>query len=323
VIPHFRQHLKNTALFKAFFPQLVAGPIVTAPQFYPQIRPKSVGEIHWDGAFRALVLGYFLKMVVADNLADCTLWLFYPSFLRFSRSGLLMLLFGYSIQIFADFAGYSLIAIGWARLFGYELPTNFDFPYLSRSFTEFWHRWHISLSTWLRTYLYFPLGGNRKGPVRTYFNLFAVMFLGGLWHGAAWSYALWGTFHGLALAGERLCRRRVRLPRNRFVEIGRVLIVFSFVTIAWLFFKLPRIEDVGAFVKALATAKPQRLFFENTYWIFIYTVPVLLYYGLHLIKLEPRRARVIKEFEFVFLAAMLAGLALNSGSSTRFIYFQF
>ena len=120
------------------------------------------------------------------------------------------LLYGYSFQIFADFAGYSLIAIGLGALFGYKLPPNFNFPYLSTSITEFWRRWHLSLSSWLRDYLYFPLGGNRKGAGRTYFNLFLVMFLGGLWHGAAWKFALWGSLHGLFLALERLASRRQR-----------------------------------------------------------------------------------------------------------------
>ena len=271
IVPRsFMQHLKNTALFKAFFPQLVAGPIVTAHEFYPQIGPKSLGEIDWNGAFRTLVLGYFLKMVVADNLADYTFWLEYPFFRGFPRSFLMMLLLGYSLQIFADFAGYSLIAIGLARLFGYRLPTNFDFPYLARSFSEFWRRWHISLSNWLRHYLYYPLGGNRKGAVRTYFNLFVVMFLGGLWHGAAWSYAIWGTFHGLALAGERLCRAWMpHLPKNPFIDVLRVAAVFSFVTLAWLLFKLPRIEHVGAFLRVLLVrGKPAPWFSETPYWIF-------------------------------------------------------
>jgi alginate O-acetyltransferase complex protein AlgI len=320
----FREHLRNTALFKAFFPQLVAGPIVTAPEFYWQIRPKTLREIDWDSVLRALVLGYFLKMVVADNLAEITYWLAYPYFLRFSQRCLLMMLFGYSIQIFADFAGYSLIAIGWARLFGYRLPINFDFPYLARSFSEFWRRWHISLSNWLRHYLYFPLGGNRKGQLRTYFNLFVVMFLGGLWHGAAWSYAVWGTFHGLALAAERLCRERLRLPLNRLPNVIRIAAVFSFVTFAWLLFKLPNITHVTAFLKALSPMRNSDDWFSASFYqILIYTTPVLLYYGLHIIRMRPGYASLVARWEFLPLGTMLACLVLNSGFSASFIYFQF
>ena len=238
------EHFRNTALFKSFFPYLVAGPIVKAHEFYPQIEAKNLQDIAWETAFRCLVVGYFLKMVVADNLKDATFWIEYPHFLRHSSVGLLALLFGFSMQIFADFAGYSLIAIGLGHLFGYNLPTNFNFPYLSRSFSEFWKRWHISLSTWLRDYLYFPLGGNRKGKIRTYLNLFIVMFLGGLWHGASWKYAVWGSFHGLALAVERLFRNKINLPRHWVLDSLRVLVVFSFVTFAWLLFRLPTLKQV-------------------------------------------------------------------------------
>lgn len=195
---------ERTWFFKAFFPQLISGPIVKAHEFYHQIARKDLRKVDWNGALKHLVAGFFLKMVVADNLKEATLALKYPEFTFLPKLSLLALLYGFSFQIFADFCGYSMIAIGLAKLFGYELPINFRFPYISRSFTEFWRRWHISLRTWLRSYLYIPLGGNRHGALRTYFNLFVVMFLGGLWHGAAWSYAVWGTAHGILLAFERM-----------------------------------------------------------------------------------------------------------------------
>src|SRR3954447_10537942 len=252
VVPrNFMEHLANTALFKSFFPYLVAGPIVKAHEFYPQLGPKKFRDIRWEAAFRALTIGYFLKMVVADNMKDATFWIEYPFFMNDSAFALIALIFGYSMQIFADFAGYSLIAIGLGHLFGYALPINFNFPYISRSFSEFWRRWHISLSTWLRDYLYFPLGGNRKGKLRTYLNLFIVMFLGGLWHGASWKYAVWGTFHGLALALERLLTNKITLPRNWILDSLRVLIVFSFVTLAWLLFKLPTLQQALDYLSAI------------------------------------------------------------------------
>jgi len=321
VVPrNFMEHLANTALFKSFFPYLVAGPIVKAHEFYPQLGPKKFRQIRWQAAFRALTIGYFLKMVVADNMKDATFWIEYPFFMNDSGFALAALIFGYSMQIFADFAGYSLIAIGLGYLFGYALPINFNFPYISRSFSEFWRRWHISLSTWLREYLYYPLGGNRHGQVRTYLNLFIVMFLGGLWHGAAWSYAIWGTFHGTALAVERLCEKRIRLPKHWVVDVLRALGVFAFVTLAWLLFKLPRIEHVFSYLGVL---------FRNygaTRYLLVacvvtYSLPVIAYYAWHLLK--QRWPAYVQRYEFVLFGAMLVGILLNSGSPQRFIYFQF
>jgi alginate O-acetyltransferase complex protein AlgI len=204
--------IRDTSFYISFFPQLVAGPIVKAHEFVDQIGGKRWREIQWMVVRRCLIAGYFLKIFVADNLAEQTAALTLDS-VTLASSGpflLLPLLYGYSLQIFADFAGYSLIAIGLGALFGYRLPENFRFPYLSCSITEFWRRWHLSLSSWLRDYLYIPLGGNRKGSGRTYFNLFLVMFLGGLWHGAAWKFAIWGSLHGLFLALERLLGARRR-----------------------------------------------------------------------------------------------------------------
>jgi alginate O-acetyltransferase complex protein AlgI len=217
--------VRDIGLYLLFFPQLVAGPIVKAKQFWPQIRAKSMGSIPWRCVVRCLTVGYFLKIVVADNLAEHTASLTFGADLVRQFSGrlhelyagfpLMALLYAYTLQIFADFAGYSLIAIGLAAMFGYQFPKNFNFPYLSTSITEFWRRWHMSLSAWLRDYLYIPLGGSRKGPGRTYTNLFLVMFLGGLWHGAEWKFVVWGCLHGLALAVERLVSRRQSFGSQR------------------------------------------------------------------------------------------------------------
>lgn len=194
----------KVALYINFFPQLVAGPIMKARDFMPQIGLRTMRQIQWRAASRYLISGCFLKMVVGDNLREQTDMIGTTNVMWMKKLDLLGMLYGYSFRIFADFAGYSLIALGLAALFGYRLPVNFNYPYIASSMTEFWRRWHVSLSTWLRDYLYFPLGGNRKGTGRTYLNLFLVMFLGGLWHGAAWRFALWGAAHGLILAVERL-----------------------------------------------------------------------------------------------------------------------
>ncbi|MDB4809554.1 MBOAT family protein, partial [bacterium] len=243
--------LYHGVFFIIFFPQLVAGPVVKAKDFLPQIVAKAASQIKWRFVFHSLVVGYFLKLVIANNLQNQTFWIEYPYIVGMSAERAWILLVGYSCQIFADFAGYSLIAIGIAALFGYRLPQNFNFPYLSASITEFWRRWHISLSSWLKDYLYIPLGGNRKGAMRTYLNLLIVMTLGGLWHGAAWSYLIWGGYHGLLLSAERMTR--LPSPDNKNL-IGlstlwvRYGMVFLLVSLGWSFFKLPDITHASLFI---------------------------------------------------------------------------
>ena len=178
------------------------------------------------------------------SLKDQTFSIVYPYFEGQSSLTLIVMLFGYSIQIFADFAGCSLIAIGVARLFGYKLKENFNFPYISSSFAEFWRRWHISLSSFLKEYLYIPLGGNKKGRLRTYINLMTTMVLGGLWHGGAWSYAIWGAFHGVLLVIERVFKKSDNSKNYQFIYYIKTIFVFSCITFAWLLFKLPDINHV-------------------------------------------------------------------------------
>ena len=313
--------------FKAFFPQLVAGPIVKANEFLHQIGARRAADIDWDGAVKKLVLGFFLKMVVADNLKDATATLRYPEFTELSRLNLLALLYAFSFQILADFGGYSLIAQGLAKLFGYELPLNFNFPYLSRSVTEFWRRWHISLSSWLRQYLYIPLGGNRRGEARTYLNLFLVMFLGGLWHGAAWSYAIWGTAHGLLLAGERLLFRRHQAREEAgwtWSGVLRAFVVFNLVSLLWLLFKLPNFRDVLAYARCLVL-NPGQTQAQSLYVIAVFSFPVVAW---HLWAASAGwRARwrpaSVWRTETALYAALLWMTLVNSGSAGEFIYFQF
>lgn len=318
----FGSHFFRTVFFICFFPQLVAGPIVKAHEFFPQIRLKSLHDIPWDPALRCLILGYFLKMGIADNLSNQTFWIAYPYFLNFSSLNLLGMLFGFSMQIFADFAGYSLIAIGTARLFGYELRINFNFPYIARSFSDFWRRWHISLSSWLRDYLYIPLGGNRKGPTRTYFNLFIVMFLGGLWHGAAWSYAIWGAWHGVALALERPWRKLGEpLARSPLWVPVSMLLVFTHVTLSWLLFQLPDISEAILYMQAIFHNVGTYVRLDLLLLILLYGLPVILYH-LHGLAREHGHVlpRLIRDSAY---GGMLFWIVFNSGSSHAFIYFQF
>jgi alginate O-acetyltransferase complex protein AlgI len=332
------QHLLKSSLFIAFFPHLIAGPILKASNFYPQIKPKYLKEVDWNLVFRSLTIGYFLKMVVADNLKDYTFWIAFPYYQTLSTATGLVMLFGYSIQIFADFAGYSLIAIGLGLALGYQLPQNFNFPYLSRSITEFWTRWHISLSSWLRDYLYISLGGNRKGKIRTYINLMVVMLLGGLWHGAAWSYAVWGGFHGTALVIERFCKNNIELNfqqgrskwQQRLLNILSTLAVFSFVSLGWLLFKLSDFSQALDFLNSMV--KNIRLPVNHIYveLIIVFSLPVICY---HLMSLKhtsdtfksyvSKHHRSWQIFKNTLLGIMLALIVLNSGNSKEFIYFQF
>ena len=336
----FKKHFRDTFLFISFFPQLVAGPVVKARQFMPQIGKKSWAEIDWQSVWHCLVCGYFLKMVVADNLKDQTYWIQSPFFEFRSSIDLIVMLVGFSAQIFADFAGYSLIAIGVAKLFGYTLPKNFNFPYISLSITEFWRRWHISLSSWLREYLYIPLGGNRLGSLRTYVNLLLVMFIGGLWHGAAWSFAIWGLWHGAGLAMERAAKgyfnknhgtgelavlntkpRYVALPVMYLALLGRWAFVFTFVTVGWLLFELTNIAQAVQYLKSILANTSIGLNPVLLLVTALLVAPVVLYHLLYLVSI--RHAARLECLKAPLHGAMIFLIIFNSGTPESFVYFQF
>ena len=318
----FRRHLVEVTLFKGFFPQLVAGPIVKAGEWWPQREPKTWKLVDGDLAIRALITGYFLKMVVADNLKDQTEWIQFPLFLHRSGIDLAAMLFGYSMQIFADFAGYSLIAIGLAALFGYRLPDNFRFPYIAASVSAFWRRWHISLSSWLREYLYLPLGGNRKGNLRTYLNLMLVMLIGGLWHGAAWSYLVWGGWHGLALCCERpLLGLGQAWANHPLVLTLRIAAVFAFVSLSWLLFKLPEFGHAIDYLRTMCTGFDRPATPKLLLIVAILSAPVVIYHADHLARGTLRRlAEAGRGTAYI---AMVLATVFNAGSTQSFIYFQF
>jgi alginate O-acetyltransferase complex protein AlgI len=320
-------HSLRTFFYLTFFPQLVAGPIVKAKDFYPQMTAKSFGDINWYGVAKALICGFFLKSVVADNLAQQTFVLQPPYCYPYSALNLAVILLAYSMQIFADFAGYSLIAIGLAKLFGYVLPDNFRFPYIAQTFSEFWTRWHMSLSAWLRDYVYYPLGGNRKGRNRTYANLLLVMTLGGLWHGADWSYAIWGLWHGSALAVERVFRKtRFYTSSNIVIKWMRWGLVFMVVTLSWLLFRLPDFHQVTELASVFWHNRNMRFSLSTPFLIFIYCVPVVLYHLRYLLREAPPRGLSFlwgQRVESAALGVMLTLIIVQAGSPTPFIYFQF
>jgi alginate O-acetyltransferase complex protein AlgI len=243
-------------LFVCFFPHLVAGPIVRPYQMLPQLAAEPVADAAQQarGLWR-IATGLAKKIVIGDFLAQAIVNRVFATPERFTALEVLLAVYGYAVQIYADFSGYSDVAIGSAALFGYELPENFDAPYVSTNLQEFWHRWHISLSTWLRDYLYKPLGGSRRGPVRTYWNLMVTMVLGGLWHGASWNFVIWGALHGGALGVTRFWQRRRGGAERPASAIGRVvatLATFHFVCLGWVFFRAPTLAHATLALEQLA-----------------------------------------------------------------------
>lgn len=244
IIDIYRRELAPTKdisdylFFVSFFPQLVAGPIVRASDFIPQIYKKL--ELTPEMRDRALMLimsGLIKKTVISDYISTNFVDRVFDAPTLYTPIENLLAVYGYTIQIYCDFSGYSDMAIGIALLLGIRLPLNFRTPYQSKNITEFWRRWHISLSSWLRDYLYISMGGNRKGTFRTYFNLFMTMFLGGLWHGASWNFIVWGILHGLALVVERLVKGFRIWPKWRIATVFQVLLTLHFVAFCWIFFR--------------------------------------------------------------------------------------
>ncbi len=240
----YRGHLppvanwRDYATFITFFPELIAGPIVRASAFLPQLA-RAIGPTAESLRVGAglFLIGLTKKSLLADRLATVADPVFSdPS--SYGAASVWAGVIAYSLQIYCDFSGYSDIAIGTAKMIGYDLPENFNMPYLATNVAEFWRRWHMTLSAWLRDYLYIPLGGNRLGPSRAYANLFVTMLLGGLWHGASWNFVFWGALHGCALAAHRAWSARgLRLNET----LGRIL-TFSFVTLCWIPFRAPSSE---------------------------------------------------------------------------------
>jgi len=323
---NFLSHYKKTFFFITFFPQLVAGPILKAHAFFPQISKKYFKNINTALVFKALVMGYFLKSVIADNLKDQTFWIKRPYFEEQSSLTLLTMIVGYSVQIFADFAGYSLIAIGVAAIFGYKLPQNFNYPYISATIAEFWSRWHISLSSWLKEYLYIRIGGNRKGNIRTYVNLIIVMFLGGLWHGAALSYGAWGLWHGIGLAIERFLfkQKRHSLSSSISLRLLRITFVFTFVTFGWLLFKLNNIDEALGYIIAIKNNIGLKHNLPVIFNTTLYSLPVFLYHIIYLIKTRDfKLAGVVFKHDYAIYSIMFVMILINGGIPGEFVYFQF
>lgn len=316
------------ALYVTFFPQLVAGPIVRADELIPQFyKPKKATQHQFFLGLLLLTIGLFEKTVFADSLLSGV------SDSVFGSSALLLPLdawvgvLAFSGQIFFDFAGYSLCAIGIAMMLGIMLPDNFRYPYGSIGFSEFWQKWHISLSTWLRDYLYIPLGGNRNGVSRTYVNLMLTMLLGGLWHGAGWTFVVWGLLHGFYLIMERLVRNAFTIKINNvFVSLILAFLTFNLVNITWVFFRADSFEGALNILGSLFFIHGSKPILLTTHIVLVLGLMTLVFFThfamrkrslVGLITITPKWLLVL------VWSVMIFGLMIVQTTGQQFIYFQF
>jgi alginate O-acetyltransferase complex protein AlgI len=325
------KHFGIYALYVLFYPQLVAGPIERPQNVLHQFHEVKVFK--WGNLISGLKLmfwGLFKKVVIADRLAPFVNtvyenpgdWEGFPIIVAFVF---------FSIQIYCDFSGYSDIALGSARTMGFNLMTNFKRPYLSKSITEFWSRWHISLSTWFRDYVYIPLGGNRVSKPKIYLNVLIVFMLSGLWHGANWTFIVWGAIHGLAIIMERILKIETIKIDNSFLNMLRIILVFSLVSLAWVFFRADNFDDVKVlFSSALQVDKTQigwYVFGDYKFELILSLIGIVLLIGVEMkykywINSVSKLNFIFRAMIYLFLifSFLLFGAFHTSG---EFIYFQF
>lgn len=336
----FRGNLKplnrllDYAFFVSFFPQLVAGPIVRASDFIPQIRKPLLvtNEMFGRGVFFILI-GLVKKAVLSDYISVNFVERIFENPALYSGVENLLGVYGYALQIYCDFSGYSDMAIGIALLLGFHFPLNFRSPYQSASITEFWRRWHISLSSWLKDYLYISLGGNRKGTFRTYLNLFLTMLLGGLWHGASWNFIIWGAFHGTALALHKVWSKwmaALGVKSNPLTQLLAVGVTFHFVCFCWIFFRNSSFEASLNMIEQIVTNFQPGLLVQvvEGYWkvIAFMVVGYLLHFSPD--RWQEALAKGVTSLPLLCKALLVVAVVyvviqVKSSEIQPFIYFQF
>ena len=314
--------LLDFALYVAFFPQLIEGPIVRAGTFLPQLRPANgPGRSDWEEGLARIAIGALKKVVVADTLGTYVDSVFAnPG--GVGAPGLLLAVYAFAYQIYFDFSGYADIAIGLGRLFGFRLPENFDRPYLASSPREFWRHWHITLSTWLRDYLYVPLGGNRPPRSSVYMRILVTMLLGGLWHGAAWTFVLWGAYHGALLVVHRALFGNREGRTRRLPLVVRRFATFHLVCVGWILFRADSLEKVGEFAAGFTVWQvPTSPVAAQT------ALFVLASMAAHVVSAAGEaRGRIVDAspwLQGLAYAAIAILVFLFAPSTGRFIYFQF
>lgn len=322
------------ALFVSFFPQLVAGPIERSRSFIPQLaKPHKFEYISFCQGLKVMLWGFFLKLVIADRAAVAVNSI-YNNLSAATAFEMLVATFLFAFQIYCDFAGYSYIAIGCAQIFGYKLMNNFNMPYFAHSVKDFWSRWHISLSTWFKDYVYIPLGGNRKGEVRTCINIAIVFIVSGLWHGAGSTFVIWGCLHAVYQIIETLAAKRIKLKQPNIVA---TFFTFVLVDIAWIFFRSNSIGDAIYIFKSIFSSK----LFENgitlantgldNYQLVVLAVALAMLYMSSLIRQKTNLLQKYSSLPLIirwtgYIAAIYCVLYFgyyNYGTASQFVYFQF
>jgi len=324
--------LMNVLLYVSFFPQLIAGPILRASHFLPQLERDRQGEhIRITRAGFLIVLGLFKKVILANYLGTELVDGVFDGSENTKQT--LLGIYGYSIQIFCDFSGYTDIAIGCALLLGYRFPLNFRNPYIATSIQDFWRRWHITLSTWLRDYLYIPMGGSKGGLYRTLFCLMMTMVIGGLWHGAGWQFIIWGAYHGLLLVLHRLWSQFAQTKdwawrKTKWWKVLSIVLVFHWVTLGWIWFRAANMQDALLVIQNLVAEIAQnRVFQDLDLWALL---AIVLGLALQMI---PNQWRAVIErtvgrlpwlIQGVLMAACIALIEYFGPIGVApFIYFQF
>jgi alginate O-acetyltransferase complex protein AlgI len=318
------------ALYIMFFPHLLSGPIVRPRDFLPQLQQRK--RFDWDRlqfGLQFFLMGLFKKAVIADIVGTNVVQPVFANPGAYSSLSTWLAVLCYALQIYCDFSGYSDMAIGVAHSFGYKLPFNFNMPYFAANISEFWRRWHISLSTWLRDYLYIPLGGNRGGEAKTYRNLLATMLLGGLWHGANWTFVAWGFYHGLLLAAHRLFNQRQTAgsdPLSLVFHPVRVAITFLSVCVGWVFFRAQTFSDAAVVLSRMFWPTDGQMLAADV--TLAASALLILVLACHLIGALVDLNRIERRLPAPLLGASLAALLLlvqllMPENGAAFIYFQF
>lgn len=321
------------AAYVAFFPQLVAGPIVRAVNLLPQFKKevKITANLVIDGLF-LVAIGFFKKTVIADSIAP----LVDDGFLNYENYtslNLIIIIILYSFQIYCDFSGYSDIAIGIGKMLGYKFPVNFNLPYIAKNLSDFWKRWHISLSSWLRDYLYIPLGGNKSGVSKTYRNLMLTMLIGGLWHGANWTFVIWGALHGFYLVLQKIISLNKTnmskyVPKHLY-DFLSIAFTYFLVCFAWVFFRSPTFTVAKDIITSIfefdnfnmSDLKPKIDLFKACILVILFYFSELIYEKAQSFFTELKKTRL---FQYIFfLTVLLLIILLGSFENNNFIYFQF
>ncbi len=318
------------ALYVSFFPQLVAGPIERSSHLLPQIlKPRKTTENDFSEGLYHVLIGLFKKIVIADNMAPIVNSIFSTPTADLSGMEVLVGVYAFAFQIYGDFSGYSSIAQGIAKWMGFDLMWNFKMPYFSVSPSDFWQRWHISLSSWLRDYLYIPLGGNKSGSLLTFRNLMITMLLGGLWHGAGWTFMLWGLYHGLLLIGYRVFESNVNDQQTSlftFKHLFKIVLMFHFICGSWLIFRAESLQQISGMLSSL--------FFNFHITDFaLFSVAMILFFSGPLMVFEfwlekTRDKLIILNVNWMYRAVFYTYLVLMMivfppDNPQDFIYFQF